>query len=292
MNAQALVLAILLGLSANAAAAPTTTIVGVLEEPQCREGRERVVLPVFVSQSGVWTSLHNFELLQAHVRGQMTWDIGLGGRKSGTLQTLDPAFETGAAADGLGDGALALASPDTTSSVPSASGQFSGWCRGPGTRPQVVVSGGRIDDPDGWKPFALSRREIKRVLEAFKANAGPASTCTEGSNVTKPFDYGLADIETVAGYRDRAGHWLATLRLWGESGCDGPIDDAWSSHTFLVSGTSVKHLGVGLELVDAGDFDGNRASELLFWSSRYNRDGYVLFFDRGSDKAEYLWGYH
>jgi hypothetical protein len=289
---QTLALACLLIARAAADATAPATVVGVLEEPQCENGRERFVLPVFVSQSGEWTSLVKIEQMQAHVRGPMTWDIGLGGRKTGTLQTLDPE-PPDPELDGSGrDMLLALASPDTTSSVPSVNRQFAGWCRGPGTRPQVVVSGGRIDDADGWKPVVLTRRDIKRVLEAFKANAGPAGTCADTSDVAKPFDYGLADVEAVAGYRDRAGHWLATLRLWGESGCDGPIDDAWSSHTFLVSGTSVKHLGVGLELVDAGDFDGNGASELLFWFSGYNRDGYVLFFGRASDKVEYLWGYH
>jgi hypothetical protein len=49
---------------------------------------------------------------------------------------------------------------------------------------------------------------------------------------------------------------------------------------------------MGLELVGAGDFDGDGQSELLFWQSGYNEDGYLLFSSGLKQKAKYLWGYH
>ena len=47
-----------------------------------------------------------------------------------------------------------------------------------------------------------------------------------------------------------------------------------------------------MELVDAGDYDGDGRSELLFWRGGYNRDGYVLVFDELRQKVEYTWSYH
>ncbi len=40
-----------------------------------------------------------------------------------------------------------------------------------------------------------------------------------------------------------------------------------------------RYLGSNLELVDAGDFDGDGTSEVLFRYSAYDEDGYTLFTD-------------
>jgi len=45
-------------------------------------------------------------------------------------------------------------------------------------------------------------------------------------------------------------------------------------------------------LVDAGDYDGDGDSEVIFWVSRYNHDGYVLFYKQLSRFVEFSWGYH
>jgi hypothetical protein len=47
-----------------------------------------------------------------------------------------------------------------------------------------------------------------------------------------------------------------------------------------------------MELVDAADYDGDGKSELLFWQSAYNRDGYILIFDDLRQRIEYTWRYH
>ena len=46
-----------------------------------------------------------------------------------------------------------------------------------------------------------------------------------------------------------------------------------------------------MELIDAGDYDNDGKSELLFWYSGYNRDGYILIYDDFRKSAEYIWGY-
>jgi hypothetical protein len=73
--------------------------------------------------------------------------------------------------------------------------------------------------------------------------------------------------------------------------CDGPPDDAWKVHSFL-KGTETIYLGVGLSPVDAGDFDGDGRSEVLFWHSEYNEDGYVMFYDDFRSRIQYSWNYH
>jgi hypothetical protein len=66
-----------------------------------------------------------------------------------------------------------------------------------------------------------------------------------------------------------------------------------TSHTFVVTSTNVGYIGQGLELVDAGDYDMDGHSELLFWSSAYNRDGYVLFpSNLAATPTTFQWNYH
>jgi hypothetical protein len=61
---------------------------------------------------------------------------------------------------------------------------------------------------------------------------------------------------------------------------------------FLLHDETVDFIGSGMELVDAGDYDGDGRSELLFWHSGYNLDGYLLVFDDLRQKIEYVWSYH
>ena len=51
-------------------------------------------------------------------------------------------------------------------------------------------------------------------------------------------------------------------------------------------------MGRDLTLVDAGDYDENGASELLFWHSSDNEDGYTLVYDGLRKHVDYYWRYH
>ncbi len=57
-------------------------------------------------------------------------------------------------------------------------------------------------------------------------------------------------------------------------------------------GHDTLYLGSQLELVDAGDYDGDGQSEVLFWHSAYNEDGYTLFYDQFRKRLDYWWTYH
>jgi hypothetical protein len=76
------------------------------------------------------------------------------------------------------------------------------------------------------------------------------------------------------------------------NGCDGPPGDRWARHWFLVVGDRVQHLNSSMTLVDAGDYDSDGRSEVVFWYSGYNKDGYVLFSGGFEKRTEHLWSYH
>ena len=61
---------------------------------------------------------------------------------------------------------------------------------------------------------------------------------------------------------------------------------------FLVRKGVNTRIGGDLTLLDTGDYDGDGASEVIFQSSGYNRDGYILFHPRDGSKQEFHWSYH
>jgi hypothetical protein len=72
-----------------------------------------------------------------------------------------------------------------------------------------------------------------------------------------------------------------------EAGFD--IDDPW----FAVSPRkTVTYLDSGMWLVDAGDYDNDGKSELVFSIDRYNRGGYELYYDDFKKHVTFEFGYH
>ncbi len=49
---------------------------------------------------------------------------------------------------------------------------------------------------------------------------------------------------------------------------------------------------ISLYLIDAGDYDGDGKSEVLFFVSGYNQDGYVMFYNSFQKSVIYTWHYH
>jgi hypothetical protein len=54
----------------------------------------------------------------------------------------------------------------------------------------------------------------------------------------------------------------------------------------------IKILDDGMELVDAGDYDGDGKSELVFSIDRYDRGGYELFYDDFRKRVVFAFSYH
>ena len=75
--------------------------------------------------------------------------------------------------------------------------------------------------------------------------------------------------------------------------CDGPPDEPFAVQWFVITPQQkVRWLDSNMWLVDAGDYDGNGKSELVFAIDGYNRGGYRLFYDDFRQRAEFEFSYH
>jgi hypothetical protein len=72
-----------------------------------------------------------------------------------------------------------------------------------------------------------------------------------------------------------------------EAGFD--IDDPW----FVVdTKKSIAYLESGIWLVDAGDYDNDGRSELVFSINRDNEGGYEIYYDNFKKHATFRFNYH
>jgi len=87
---------------------------------------------------------------------------------------------------------------------------------------------------------------------------------------------------------------LAELHLTGWE-CDGPQEagSPYIDHWYAVAPTGkIVLLGSGMWLLDAGDYDGDGKSEVLFAIDGYDLGGYRFFYQNFNKSAEYVFAYH
>jgi hypothetical protein len=275
-----------------AVAQPSRPVVAILESPECVEGSPAWrVHPLFGLAAGGWVALNTAEASRPFDLRDVTWTVAFDGRNLGSVRSIDPGFSTKYAWTYSRDRRLTVQPVPRPPVVANAKGAFDGWCA-PKTRPVVLVTPTNFEDPDRWKPFSPTAAMRDRLFPEFKRAVGQVNHCPADAEKYLSFAYAAANIAVVKGYRDRTGRMLVALQLDGKRyGCDGPAGPEWSLQWFLLS-NGIRSLGANLELVDAGDYDGDGKSEVLFWFSGYNKDGFTLFYDDLAKRADFRWSYH
>jgi hypothetical protein len=156
-------------------------------------------------------------------------------------------------------------------------------------RPLVLVSQPNYRDPDLWKPFhpedpALLKqaRAAYRTLRQGKPQSG--CRCPEESIVVQP-----------KGYRSAKGDILLSIAIATQNGkmaceCDGADWDIVPDWFLLKNGHFLQVGRHGLALIDAGDYDGDGASEILFTTIEDHdaEAAYVLFCPRDGSVHEFF----
>jgi len=256
---------------------------------------QRVVRPLFYNKDGVWYSLQDVIGDSSIYPGGQLWHIAFDGKRIGELHSKQepPRF------------------PDASWTWPRDTyhstieknlpviGQpteaFSGWTGGAAPRPLVVVSENNCLDPQRWKPFEPDTAELPNLLRLYNSYLALMDD-------VDPVAY--TDLQFAKSYKSVNNDQLLQVRLKTTA-------DNWSGYPIWIyqshNGYYV-NLSYNIDLpfiddfsdddystnvlVDAGDYDNNGQSELLFWSSRYNGDGYILFSNNCAQMSAFLWGYH
>jgi hypothetical protein len=276
-------------------------ILGVLEDhPGNYSGDPnfRVIRAVFQKFGDEWkpfpTNCSNVECLKSLTKlypPEVTWTIAFDGRNLGTVKAHTPGDFRFYSQVGFQE----ITSSGQVPTVGKRSEEYSGWLGQPVYRPLVAVSQPYFKDPDDWKPTQLSSEQVNAVRKEFRKKFPKASNCRNPyENKLRPWQYRDEDIKIRSTYSSSDGWFLVQLTLDGWA-CDGPQGDGspFIYHWFALKPSGDLHyLGEGGRLVDAGDYDNDGKSEVLFAVGGYNSDGYRLYYADFRKSAEFLFNYH
>ncbi len=158
-------------------------------------------------------------------------------------------------------------------------------------------------------------QEKKRLLDTTKIYLGQLfrnnSACIEmfHSFIDTIIRYAVAEkdsivIDSANSFVDGAGNKLITVLFpartqWSfaypfDRKCNRE-DNAFEYYRilcYLQNDGRLFFLRDELFYLDHGDFDNDGKDEFLFWTSRFNHDGYVLYYDDFRKVVSYLWSYH
>jgi len=279
----------------------SNVIVGIMEDDRLelvnwKEGpsKNRVILPLFEKKGNEWIrAVQQLEELQ--------WTIAFDGKKLGVIHS--HPVEKASSYLGKTFPHIPEPKPGQLLIIGKPSENFCGWLNTAVNRPLILVSKNNFGDPDQWKPFQPSGDQAKLFRSVFRAENPKVTNCDENENpLPGPWKYEDSAIRITQSYRSKDGDSLAEMFL--EGGRCGINPGSFAQQLFLIKadksavrivikGSDPENFGnPSLTLVDAGDYDADGKSELIFFLSGYNEDGYALFYDSFRKSVHWTWNYH
>jgi hypothetical protein len=248
---------------------------------------QRVVRPAFERTAAGWKQVDLSSLPP-----RMTWTIAFDGRNLGQVESqADPN-------GGLTPFQTILTSAAAVPSVGSPSMHFAGVLTNPATkfrRPLVIISKPYFHDPDGWKRTKLDAGIAALVRKAFRRDYPRVDRCKDEQIAEKNWKFPDSALTFAVAYASNKHSFLVEANLnAGECGYVDDPNDPLSGPWFFVSPDgSVRRIGSFMELLDAGDYDNDGHSEVVFFLSQgENTDGFVLFDSTFGKPATFTWSYH
>jgi hypothetical protein len=154
-------------------------------------------------------------------------------------------------------------------------------------RPLVAINQANTVDPEKWsKVKSISEPQLNL---RFKEQHPKCECHPFDDSIPKCKAKGYADKQIVLNeaFVSKTSNIVATVLL--KCGKDHPeIKESF----LLRKDSSITSLGINVVHVDIGDFDADGQSEFLFFTSDYNRNGYLMFYDDFRKKVSFTWSYH
>lgn len=302
MNKSITVICILL-LWFSAAFADDAVLLGVIEQPQACGEKKAVSARILFHKSGKdWHALGVSPISKPSTTwdaNSIKWTVAFDGKNIGSVRIQEPTDKAKYINDWLyhRDKFHKISSESSPPYIKNKSKLFSGWCSTPEVRPLVIVSKPNFKDPDHWKPFTPNDSYKKKLFPFLRVVVGKSRLLrceNPDDNVAVPYDFKANETIFYKSYKSASNDELVSFGLDPKiiNCSDGIPSHEWLDNWFLIKNNEIDYVGREMQLIDAGDYDGDGKSELLFWYSGYNNDGYILFYNNFRGRSEYLWGYH
>lgn len=277
--------------------------VGILDDARedVRDGKtnpieRRVVMPAFEKHNGEWRAIKHFS---PH---SLKWTIAFDGKNLGQVESQASSVEADQInSDSSRAKQVLVTLPDNVPTVGKRSKEFTGVSSLFGLasvrRPLIVVSKPYYRDPDAWKRTQPSEETSRLVRDAFRKQYPHVDRCKDEKIAEHDWKFPDSALTLPYAYASNKNAFIVAVSLdAGNCGWGGqPEDptDAFVYQWFLVAADSrISRIGGFQVLVDAGDYDNDGRSELIFFSTRSeSSDAYDLLYDNFQKKVELVIGY-
>jgi hypothetical protein len=278
---------------------PAHAIVGVLEDSPGHHAGDphyRAVRVVFRRDESRWVAFPNdcrdtscLQAVTAQFPPRVDWTIAFDGKALGRIESRAPtSFDFYSSV-----GQQEILGQVPPPSVGQRSASFGGFSGEAVYRPLIVVSPANYRDPEHWKPTALETGTTDAIRKAFRDRFPRVTNCTARDvEHAQPYTYLDSNVIVRKAYSSTRRFRIAEVMLAGYR-CDGPPDEAFTSQWFVITPLQQVHfLDSGMWLVDAGDYDNDGRSELVFAIDGENHGGYRLYSDDLTRKAIFEFAHH
>jgi len=223
---------------------------------------------------------------------ELSWTIAFAGGKLGEVRSR-PILEATSEIDSGTH--MILTAPAGVPAIGKPSDDFADF-GGPGKmrRPLVVVSQANFQDPDSWKRVMASGMLTTLVHRYFRQEFPHIYDCDEEKPRNADVAVPDSDIQLRTTYESNKNSFLVEVQLKHRNCYVDDANDPWANQWYFVSaGRAIHRIGAFMRLLDAGDYDADGKSEVLFFLTQpEDTDGYVLFYDEFRKKVSLTWSYH
>tara|TARA_Y100000589_G_C27144695_1_gene626289 strand:- start:788 stop:1693 length:906 start_codon:yes stop_codon:yes gene_type:complete len=253
---------------------------------------------LFKFENNKWYSLENDIADSSLYPSQKKWIIAFDGRNIGSFSSNMAPLKYKAVPWTFPRDAYHIPNKVDLPTIGSPSMEFSGWVGYAQPRPLVTVTDTNYSDPEQWKPFKPNRNEITELASLYEKHFKNMEFGWVDTVIHSKLEFGKSYISSESnkllqfGILDSVnGKEYLSNRIWIYKSNSGEIIDLSKAIDFPFKGHGDSEIS-NLYLVDAGDYDNDGYSEVVFWIDRYNGNGYALFYNNFSSHVSFEWNYH
>jgi hypothetical protein len=255
----------------------------------------KIIRPLFYKNEKGWFSLETKIEDRTIYPKSRKWHIAFDGKNLGSFNSKSVPIEFAGYNWTYARDSYHLISDSTVPTIGKKSIEFSGFEYEEQFRPLVGVSLPYYKDPENWKPFNPDSNNLKILVEIYKSYFN-----------IRDFDKDYFEngrFIFLKSYQSNKKHQLIQMAFKSNDNIKYPLWIYKSNTGKLINISKIIDLKFSQDeftdddistntLIESGDFDNNGKSEIIFWSSRYNGDGYVMFYENFSRMVDFTWGYH
>jgi hypothetical protein len=251
----------------------------------------RLVMPAFEKRGTKWQAITHFPLTEGK------WTVAFDGKSLGQIESRASSDEADQITSDISRAKQTIVTPkDKVPAIGKRSSEFTGVSGLFGLtvarRPLVLVSKPYYRDPEAWKRIQLPDEISGLVRAAFRKQYPHVDRCKDEEIAERDWKFPDSAISFPHAYASNKNSLIVAVKLdagncgWGGRP-DYPADAFVYQWFFVASNRSVRRIGGFDLLLDAGDYDDDGRSELVFFSTRSeSSDVYELLYDDFQKKIE------